>query len=265
MKIAEADLTADPNRFIRIYPIGDMHIEKVHFNEKRYKRYIQDIIDDPHGMWVFAGDAVEGRTPDMSKYDPDVTQPQYKNSDYMFVVQEKLRELFEPLRARPGAVVKGNHDAFLKWAGISNFVSAISGGSYLDGEGIVRLNVDLSGKSRTLIVYARHVVSGGRTPGAKLNSAYAMGSLVDADVYVAGHIHNHASTITPQFSLPRRGALSLVSRDVASIIATSFLTPKIEGYVDYTGVKGYPPPDQGLVYLNVDLENMRMYRSEMMY
>jgi len=265
LRIAEADITADSSRFIRVYPIGDVHLEKVHFDEARFKRYVNDIIADPHGVWFFTGDAIEGRTPDMAKYDADVTLPQYKNSDYMFVVQEKIRELFEPLRARPGAVVKGNHDEFLKWAGVANFVASVSGASYLDGEGMVRLNCDLSGKGRTLLVYARHVVGGGKTPGAKLNSAYSMGSLVDADVYLAGHIHNHASTITPQYSLPRRGALGLTSRDVATVIATSFLKPKLEGFVDYTGKKGYAPPDQGLVYLNVDLENMRMYRSEMRY
>jgi hypothetical protein len=265
LRIAELDVKADSNRFIRVYGIGDIHLEKVHFDEKRLKRYIRDIVSDPHGVWVFTGDAVEGRTPDMAKYDADVTLPQYKNSDYMFVVQEKLRELFEPLRSRPGAVVKGNHDEFLKWSGISNFVASISGGAYLDGEGLVRVNADLSGKSRTLVVYARHVISGGKTAGAKLNAAQSMDGLVDADVYMAGHIHNHASTITPKFSVPRRGTLSLVSRDVAHIIATSFLKPKVEGFVDYTGKKGYPPPDQGLVYLNVDLENMRMYRSEMQY
>jgi len=242
-----------------------MHVEKIHFDETRFRRYVKDIVADPNSFWVFAGDVVEGRTPDMNKYDPDVIQDRYKGSDYMFQAQQKMGELFEPLRARPGAVVKGNHDEFLKWAGISNYLASISGASYLDGEGLVRLNCDLGGKSRALVVYARHIVSGGRSPGAKLNAAAGMATLVDADVYIAGHIHNHAAQITPRYSLPRRGAVGLAYRDIASIIATSFLTPKLEGYVDYTGKKGYPPPDQGLIVLHVDLENMRMFREEKHY
>ena len=248
-----------------MYPIGDLHCEKIHFNEERFTRYIKDIASDPNSFWVFAGDVVEGRTPDMSKYDPDVIKDEYKNSDYLFRIQEKISELFEPLRGRPGAVVKGNHDEFLKWAGISNFLASVSGASYLDGEGMVRLNCDLGGKTRALVVYARHVVSGGRTPGSKLNAAANMSSLVDADVYIAGHIHNHAAQITPRYSLPRRGRVGLSYRDVATVVATSFLTPKVEGFVDYTGKKGYPPPDQGLVFLHVDLENMRMFREEKHY
>jgi hypothetical protein len=265
LRVAELNLKSDDRRYIRIYPIGDTHIEKFHFDEKRFKRYINDIVSDEHGMWAFVGDAVEGRTPEASKYDPDVIKDEFKCSDYLFKIQEKLTELFSPLRARPGVVVKGNHDEYLRWAGISNFLASISGGQYLDGEGIARVNTDLGGKSKTLLVYARHIIGGGTTKGAKLTAAARMSNLVEADVYLAGHIHNHASDIAPRYTLPRRGKLSLISRDVATLVATSFLTPKMEGYVDYTGKKAYPPPDQGLVYLNVDLENMRMYRSEMFY
>lgn len=248
-----------------MYPIGDTHVEKVHFDEARFRRYISDIANDPHGIWAFVGDAVEGRTPDMAKYDPDVIRPEFKNSDYFFLIQETLADLFKPLRNRPGMVVKGNHDEYIKWGGISNFLASISGGIYLDGEGIVRVNCDLEGKSRSLLVYARHIIGGGQTPGGKLNAANRMSSLVEADIYLAGHIHNHAAQIAPQYSVPRRGKLSLIARDAAVHVATSFLRPKMEGYVDYTGKKGYSPPDQGLVYLKVDLENMRMFRGEMTY
>lgn len=265
MKVGEFDLKADDQRFIRIYPIGDMHLEKHQFDEKRFKRYVEDIASDPHGMWCFVGDAIEGRTPDMAKYDPDATKNEYKGSDYLFRIQEKLSELFKPLRNRPGMVVKGNHDEYLKWAGVSNYLASVSGGLYLDGEGMVRVNCDLGGKSRSLVVYARHVIGGGQTQGGKLNSASKMAGLVDADVYLAGHIHSYAGAITPSYTLPRRGKLALVSRDVAVHVATSFLVPKMEGHVDYTGKKGYTPPDRGLVFLKVNLETMNIYRGEMMY
>jgi len=265
MRIGELDLKADSQRYIRVYPIGDLHLEKHQFDEERFKRYVSDIAADPHGVWAFVGDAVEGRTPDMTKYDPDSIKNEYKGSDYLFKIQEKLAELFKPLRGRPGMVVKGNHDEYLKWAGISNYLASISGGVYLDGEGMVRINCDLAGKSRTLVVYARHIIGGGQTQGGKLNAASKMAQLVDADIYLAGHIHSYAGAITPSFTLPRRGKLSLVSRDVATHVATAFLKSKMEGHVDYSGKKGYQPVDQGLMFLHVNLETMKIYREEKRY
>jgi hypothetical protein len=265
LRVAEFDIQATPNRYVTAYPIGDLHVEKITFDEARFKRYVKTIAEDPNGFWVFVGDAVEGRTPDMAKYDPDIIYDVYKNSDYLFRVQSKLEELFKPLRDRPGVVVKGNHDEYQKWAGISNYLASISGGFYLDGEGLFRVNADLGGKTRSLIGYARHIVSGGSTPGAKLNAASKLGSLVEADMYFAGHIHNHASHIYPNYTLPRRGNLQLISKDKATFIATSFLTPRVEGVVDYSGRKGYGTTDTGLLVLDIDCENMKFYRREMRF
>lgn len=265
MRICEFEMTADPQRFIRVYPIGDLHIEKKQFDEKRLRRYIADIAADPHGLYVFVGDAIEGRTPDMAKYDPDTTRDEYKNSDYLFVIQEKLRSLFELLRARPGVVLKGNHDEYQKWSGISNYLASVSGGHYLDGEGMFRANVDLGGKSRSLIGYARHVIGGGQTAGAALTNAARMGTIADADVYVAGHIHSYASRVWPRYTIPRRGTLKLSAPSQAAIIATAFLVPRMEGVVDYAGRKGLAPVDSALGYLSVNLETMSIYREEKRY
>lgn len=265
MRIAEFDLRANPTRYITIYPIGDLHIEKVLFDERRFLRYRDEILADPHGAWVFVGDAIEGRTPDMQKYDPDVIQERYKNSDYLFQAQQKLEELFKPLRERPGVVVKGNHDEYQKWSGISNYLASISGAAYLDSEGLFRINVDLGGKSRSLIGYARHVIGGGTTPGGKLTAASKMGPLADADMYFAGHIHTYASHVPTSYTLPRRGTLALQRRDTLYFVATSFLHSRMEGVVDYVGRKGYSPVDNGLVVVDVDCENMRFYRREMRY
>lgn len=265
MRLADLELTSSSNRFITIYPIGDLHCEKVLFNEARFTRYVNDIANDPHGMWVFVGDAIEGRTPDMQKYDPDVVGPTFKNSDYLFQVQEKLKRLFEPLRDTPGVVVKGNHDEYQKWSGISNYVAAVSGGHYLDGEGMFRLRVDLGGKTRVLLGYARHIIGGGRRPGSKMNQADDMGSIADADMYFAGHIHDHVNRVPTYYTIPRSGELRLVKVQKPRIVATSFLESRKEGVVDYSGRKGYPAVDEGLVVLDVDCENNRYTRREMRY
>ena len=265
MFIAEFDLKASPNRYVSAYPIGDLHIEKVLFDEDRFLRYRDDILADPHSFWVFVGDAIEGRTPDMKKYDADVIREEYKHSDYLFAVQRKLQDLLSPLRERPGVVIKGNHDAYQRWSGISNFVASISGAHYLDYEGMFRVNVDLTGKSRSLIGYARHIIGGGGTAGGKLNSASKMGVLADADMFFAGHIHSYVGHIPTNYTLPRRGSLELQERQVAYHVAASFLRPKMANVVDYVGEKGYAPVDNGLVVLDIDCERMKFYRRELRY
>lgn len=265
MRIAEFDLRSSPSRYVTAYPIGDLHIEKKLFDKDRFLRYRDVILDDPHGFWVFVGDAVEGRTPDMAKYDPDVIEDRYKNSDYLFQVQQELDELFKPLRERPGVVVKGNHDEYQKWSGISNYLASISGAYYLDAEGLFRVNVDLTGKTRSLVGYARHVIGGGTTPGGKLTAASKMGVLADADMYFAGHIHSYVGHVPTSYTLPRRGALALQRRDTLYHVATSFLHSRMENVVDYVGRKGYAPVDNGLMAVDIDCENMRFYRREMRF
>jgi len=265
MNIAELDITSTHDRFIRMYPIGDMHLEKFHFDEARFKRYIQEIAADPFGFWVFVGDAIEGRAPGQKLYDPDIIRPEYKNSDYMFQVQNKMAELFEPLRARPGLVSKGNHDEYQQWSGISQYLASISGAHYLGGEGMVRVNVDLRGKTRSILGYVRHIIGGGKRPGSKVNNAEDLSLVADADFYVAGHIHDSFARISSRFTLPRRGDLKLVQRPSAKIIAPSFLADRLQGFDDYAAKKGLPPTDNGIIVVDIDCENMRFFRREMRY
>jgi len=265
LNIAEFDIKSNPSRFITLYPIGDIHLEKFHFDEDRFNRYILEIAEDPYGFWVFVGDAIEGRVPGQRFYDPDVIRPQYKNSDYMFQVQEKMKEMFAPLRDRPGVVVKGNHDDYQQWSGISQFLASVSGGHYLGGEGMFRINADLTGKTRSLVGYVRHIIGGGRRAGNKVNKAEDMALVADADFYIAGHIHDSFARVSSRFTIPRRGELKLAAKPSVKIIAPSFLHDRLQGFDDYAGKKGLPPTDSGIIAIDIDCENMRFYRREKRY
>lgn len=265
MNIAEIDVISNRQRIVNFYPIGDLHLEKFHFDERRFRRYVEDIARDEHGFWVFVGDAIEGRVPGQKLYDPDVIRPEYKNSDYMFRVQQKMAELFKPLRDRPGLVVKGNHDEYQQWAGISQYLASVSGAHYLGGEGIFRVNSDLGGKTRSLIGYARHIIGGGKRPGSKVNNAEDLSLVADADFYVAGHIHDSFARISSRFTLPRRGDIRLVQKPSAKVIAPSFLHDRLENVDDYAAKKGLPPTDNGIIVIQIDCENMRFFRKEMRY
>lgn len=265
MEFAEVDVKSSSNRRVRIYPIGDMHLEKIHFDEDRAKRYFGDIVKDPHGVWVFLGDAIEGRTPSMDKYDIDVIRPEFRTQEYGHVIRKEISRIFSPLKARPGFVVKGNHDEYLKYEGIARTVAEASGGQYLDGEGMFRLNVDMGGKAGYVLGYARHITGGGRTPGAKINSAYDMQRIVDADIYLAGHVHSQSSYVVPRWKIPRRrGALPHQEHE-AFAVATALMHNRVLGVVDYAGKKGYAPTDNGLVFYEFDIERRRIRRLEKDY
>ncbi len=262
MKIAETFIRATQSRQFTLYPVGDMHLEKTSFDEERFKRYVDIISQDENAAWVFVGDAIEGRTPRMKHYDPDVIRPEYKFSDYVFRVQEKLKELYEPLRKVPGFVVQGNHDAYLEWVGISQYLAAISGGQYLAGEGLFRLNVDMGSKSRTFVGYATHGSGGGAKAGSKYNKVEDLQYTADADFYFMGHVHDSFARIPTKFTIPRRGELKLVPVHRAFIVAPSFLKSRMENTVDYSGAKAYSGVDTGIIVLDIDAENGRFYRRE---
>lgn len=263
MNIAELDVNADSKRFFTIYPVGDMHAEKFHFDEKRFRNYTNLIAEDPNAIWVFVGDAIEGRTPGSRYYDPDVVRPEFKNSDYYFQIQSFLGDLFEPLRGRPGVVLQGNHDEYQEWSGFSKWLAVTAGAKYLGGEGLFRLNVSMPNKTRSLVGYARHIIGGGKRPGSKVNNAEDLALVADADFYVAGHIHDGFARVSGRYTLPRRGDLKLVHKPSAKIIAPSFLHDRLENVNDYAAKKGLAPTDQGIIAIDVDCENNRFYRREL--
>lgn len=264
---------------ISVYAIGDTHLDLKTSDHARLKQYIQHIIKDPHAVAIFCGDLLDGRVPGRKHFDADSVRLDFLGNLKSYVNHglEVACHLFDPLvKANvPVCCVSGNHDDYMEEIGLTaEFVRRLGGSArYLGGEGFVRVRTGTprprrKGKEEfndcwyTTKIYATHGYGGGRRPGAKINQMQHLYEWVDADVVIAGHVHDGMVRIIPSYSVKERGALELVKRPRVMYRAPGFVQRAIAGTVTYSGRGMYPTTDEGLQYVRLDPMERRAVRYE---
>jgi predicted phosphodiesterase len=270
-----------------LYAIGDLHSERKEFNRPRFERWRDTIIADPHAIVICVGDFTEGRTPGMKHFDPACLRAEFLTNLDSFQKHslEYNARLLKPLTDAgvPTVVVEGNHDRYLEWSGYAPMLADRIGAHYLGGEGFVRIrtggprpNGPANGSAKrkgnpdallchTTVVYATHGSGGGKQPGGKVNAMQAQLQWLDADVVVAGHVHDGHARVIHRYGVKRRGALEMTKSPVAMYRAPSFVERSIPGLVSYAGRKGYPASDEGLQWFRVNPGKQTMTRHELAY
>ena len=90
MILADAGVDLTDWKF-RVYPIGDMHVTLRTFNEKRFKKYIQTIRDDPSAVCVVMGDVSDARSRDHKYFAPQMVNPRFQIED-VDILEDKAAE-----------------------------------------------------------------------------------------------------------------------------------------------------------------------------
>lgn len=244
----------------RVYPVGDMHADDQGFDEERFQKYITHIIEDPWSFCVIVGDLVNGTTPGHKHFEMDTLRREWQtNVDrYVTFSLDKVSDLLIPLvqAGVPTALVQGNHDRRMEWAGFSDAVARRLGFAYLGDGGFLRLK---TGQTRpgggsafySTSVFATHGSGGGKRPGGKINNMQQTMELVDADIIIKGHLHDANLRIVERLSVAKRGSCRFEVVPVALMRAASFLTP-VHDYTNYAVRKEFGLLDRSLEYVYVN-------------
>lgn len=255
-----------------LYAIGDMHSDRLEFNEARFKQWRDLIIKDPHAVCLFVGDAMEGRTPGMKHFDANCVRREFLNNLDSYIKQslDFNQRLLSPITKAgvPLVILEGNHDRFQEYSGYAAMLSDRVGAQYLGGEGFVRVKTGPKQKRSgthcdyTTVIYASHGTGGGKKPGSKVNTMQAFAEWVDADVIVQGHVHDGDVRIIHRMGIPRSGGLEIVKTPLVLYRAPSFVERSIQGVVNYAGRQGYPTSDEGLMGVTLDPQHRTARRFE---
>ena len=259
---------------VNIYAIGDTHADRREFDRERFDRYIAHICADPLAVAVFVGDALDGRIPGRKHFDPDAIRSDFLENLKSYVNHglDVTAGMFRPLiKAKvPLVLVSGNHDEYLEEIG---FTAALcqrlgAGAHFLGGEGFIRLR---SGKPNpksgtggmyVTRIYATHGSGGGKTPGPKVNAMQRTYEWIEAEVVMAGHVHDGDIRIIQSYTVPKVDTLQLVTHPRVMYRAPSFVRRAIPGVVGYQGRKGYPASDDGLQYVKLIPYDRKAFRVE---
>jgi len=256
--------TADQGHGLwRLYPIGDLHVDKKAFDEDLFRAYVKHIAEDPHGVWISLGDYVDGTTPDNRYHGPSTLKLSTLEQMHHYIAWQldRLEELFEPLKGKPGVMLEGNHDKFggLRYSGFVWELARRIGAHFGGVEALIRATAIMphhkrQGYGYNWVIYARHGSGGGYLPGGKINRLQNTSFSIAprADIYLSAHVHDSMARILTVHDITRKGKVVLRKRPVALIIAPSFAQGRVAQVSGYEGERGLPATDQGIIYLEIE-------------
>jgi predicted phosphodiesterase len=277
MHVADVRCTgkSDP---VHVFAVGDLHADSKLFREERFKAWIAHIAEYGEGaVAVCVGDYLNGQVPGHKHFDPDAMR-----SDYLLNLESYVKHglghcerLLKPLTKAgvPVVMVEGNHDRMMGAVGFTPMLADRVGAQYIGAGGFIRVRSatqntrakrSITTGDRTTVIYAHHGSKGGGTPGPKVNAMHALMGWADADIYIAGHVHDALTRVVPRYTCNRKfDSLEVVERDVGLYRAPSFLSRSVTGVSTYADRKEYGTNDEGLMWLEVNPLLRTIRRHEM--
>lgn len=217
-----------PGTRLNLYPIVCWHIGARQSSLPFIQKVIKTIASDPHGRWIYMGDAGE------------CVLKSSKGSVYEQLIPpgEQLKvatELLMPIRKQGLFGIRGNHGNRIDketGMGWDETFCTLLGIPYMGIEALVQLQFSTTGrKALSVSLYAHHGRATATTPGGKMNAAHKPESLVAADIILTGHTHVAGEAWPSKLMAylhPRKREIQWMR--MRSFVCGSAYDSRIEGY-----------------------------------
>lgn len=261
MILAETDVILSDWRF-RIYPIGDMHMTLRTFDEKRLKKYIKTIQEDPAAVAILMGDVSDARSREHKYFSGEMIHPRYRIEDIDILedkAADEAAEILAPLGDKLAVILRGNHHQAGFTHSLRRELRYLTGHAPADAgdRGMLRIRTHAPNRPTkcegTYVVFAQHKTSVAASPGAKKNMQVKIVKSFDADLYLFAHAHSGDEHRQVHYRMRRSGKLALERRDRTFISANAWLEPIATGSNSYADEKGLLPQDDTVWFADVRL------------
>ena len=251
---------------VTIHGLGDIHRAALGCDSKQLRSDISQIkAGHERGelhYWLGTGDWSNAIGPKDKRHDAAAIAPEFQEfvGDNLFGTEASvLASEFKPIAHLGIGMGMGNHEDSIAKYNEYNPAKDIAERldiPYLGYSAIIRLRLTSPSNSATVLIFWHHGKGAAVTKGGKLNMLYGMRDIVQADVYMVGHVHELLDFPEVRLSVNRRGTLRLIEDEILFINTGTYLkayatdvAPLARGSFDhssrvrpdYAEKKGYRP------------------------
>lgn len=258
-----------PQTKIFVHVFADIHRAAEGCDSTRLRKDIAYIVKrrakgELH-FWIGNGDWSNGIGPKDKRYDATAVAPEFQGNTGKNLFHAEARRLikeFEPIKQWGIGLGEGNHERSVAKNSEFNPIEYIAEKlelPFLGYSSVVRFHVSVAPPNKhtyDVVMFMHHGYGASRTKGAKANMLYSLRDVVQADVYVTGHVHELTEFPETRLSVTRRGPLKLVSNELLFVNNGTYLKAYPVGIAaqkhgkfnedhavstDYAEMKGYRP------------------------
>ncbi len=175
--------------------------------------------------WIGGGDWANSIGVKDRRHDAGAISPEFREyiGDHMFAMETAvLVKEFESIRDYGIGIGMGNHEDAIAKAGEYNPAKAIAERlnlPFLGYSAVMRFNLKppSPGGRSIAMAYWHHGIGAARAKGGKVNMLYNMRDVIDADIYMVGHVHELIDFPEMRLCASRTGKLRLYERNMLFI------------------------------------------------
>lgn len=240
-----------------LIPIGDIHYGTKNCDIKKLEGLISWIAANKNVYWLGLGDMIEAINYSDKRFDPQNILPELQNSlDNLPSAQAfQLAKKFNVIKDRCIGLMEGNHEETVRLKyhlSVTDLMADKLNTRNLGYVCMIRLYFRRLGRNRPVIVYATHGFGGGRMVGSKINNLINIARDFEADIYLAGHVHEKIGCDRERLEVNKSGKARLYARKKVFGITGCFYKTYEVGCKSYGEKQQYSPTPMGVLKIIIE-------------
>lgn len=248
------------NTTVSLFPFACVHQDNPGHSIGAWREYLEEVKNTPNGYAIGLGDYYDWlrtHARDYLKHYPNDENSFQELDKYRQKMAEQFAAQLQPIQSRLIGLSLGNHHhQFQDGHNDTMEICRLLKVPYLEKGFFVRLHISKPGRSAhaILLILGHHgdgVGGAGYTAGGDVNTLHRKSSDFQFDILLVAHNHRKWGDKHPLLTVPQRGSLRLIERQIAYVRCGCFMRGYVEGCTTYAESRLMKPTDIGHVRLDI--------------